>query len=117
MKKLPEGVKTKWVEALRSGEYKQGVAWLRDEDNRFCCMGVLADVLGCKWVKKSKNCFELESSSAAMINSGDLPEEVFAVLTSKTDDHKVHVFHFLVEMNDLQRKSFTEIADWIDNNL
>jgi hypothetical protein len=36
-------VKAKWVEALRSGEYKQGKDRLRCEDT-YCCLGVLADL-------------------------------------------------------------------------
>lgn len=34
-----------WTTALRSGKYEQGRWKLRDEDNKFCCLGVLADVL------------------------------------------------------------------------
>lgn len=33
----------KWVEALRSGEYKQGEEALRNGD-RFCCLGVACDL-------------------------------------------------------------------------
>lgn len=36
-------VKTKWVAALRSGEYKQGPNALR-HDGKFCCLGVLCDL-------------------------------------------------------------------------
>lgn len=36
-------VKQAWLEALRSGEYKQGQDWLRDGD-QFCCLGVLCDL-------------------------------------------------------------------------
>lgn len=38
----PEIVKL-WVEALRSGEYKQGFGQLRVEDE-FCCLGVACDL-------------------------------------------------------------------------
>lgn len=34
----------RWVSALRSGEYKQGEAFLRRPDNCFCCLGVLCDL-------------------------------------------------------------------------
>lgn len=37
-------VKRKWVEALRSGKYKQGKERLCDKDNNFCCLGVLCDI-------------------------------------------------------------------------
>ena len=42
-------IKTKWVEALLSRKYKQGTGRLRSEDNHFCCLGVLCDVLGKEW--------------------------------------------------------------------
>ena len=38
-------IKQKWVDALRSGEYKQGTGQLKCEGtNTFCCLGVLTDV-------------------------------------------------------------------------
>lgn len=40
-------VKTQWVEALRSGQYKQGQEQLHKaspEGDRFCCLGVLCDL-------------------------------------------------------------------------
>lgn len=42
MKMNPE-VKGPWLEALRSGEYTQGVTRLRMKNN-FCCLGVLCDL-------------------------------------------------------------------------
>lgn len=36
-------VKSKWVQALRSGEYKQGTHVLK-HDNAYCCLGVLCDL-------------------------------------------------------------------------
>lgn len=41
-------IKRDWLEALRSGEYKQGFGQLKfEEDNetKYCCLGVLCDVL------------------------------------------------------------------------
>lgn len=38
-------VKTKWLAALRSGKYPQGVGKLRRKDgNQHCCLGVLCEV-------------------------------------------------------------------------
>ena len=37
-------VKAKWVAALRSGEYEQGRVYLHDEDDRYCCLGVLCAI-------------------------------------------------------------------------
>lgn len=42
---LRSDIKTAWLEALRSGEYKQGYGYLYDErENSFCCLGVLCRV-------------------------------------------------------------------------
>jgi len=41
---MKPGIKTKWVAALRSGEYKQGTRQLLRGDGSFCCLGVLTDL-------------------------------------------------------------------------
>lgn len=33
-----------WADALRSGDYKQGIGRLRNEHNHFCCLGVLCNL-------------------------------------------------------------------------
>lgn len=38
-------LKAKWVAALRSGDYKQGIGGLRDTHDSFCCLGVLCDIV------------------------------------------------------------------------
>jgi hypothetical protein len=43
--KLKPDVKEKWLEALESGKYQQGQNRLRSVGNKFCCLGVLCDVL------------------------------------------------------------------------
>lgn len=43
-KKMKPKVKKLWVQALLSGEYKQGRSRLRDDKNRFCCLGVLCNL-------------------------------------------------------------------------
>lgn len=38
-------IKARWVEALRSGLYKQGVGQLHNtQTNQWCCLGVLCDL-------------------------------------------------------------------------
>lgn len=44
MKKMNQEIKEQWVEALRSGKYKQGQGQLRDDNNKFCCLGVLCNL-------------------------------------------------------------------------
>jgi len=42
--KLKKDVKEKWLKALRSGNYKQGEINLNNNNNTFCCLGVLCDI-------------------------------------------------------------------------
>ena len=35
-----------WIQALRSGLYKQATGKLRDGDDRFCCLGVACNISG-----------------------------------------------------------------------
>lgn len=42
--KLRPEVKTAWLAALRSGDYKQTSGMLQSEDGSFCCLGVLCDL-------------------------------------------------------------------------
>ena len=37
-------IKSLWLSALRSGDYKQGQGMLRTRDNTYCCLGVLTDL-------------------------------------------------------------------------
>ena len=40
-------VKAEWVEALRSGQYRQGANYLRKnngQEDEFCCLGVLCEI-------------------------------------------------------------------------
>lgn len=39
-------IKTEWIEALRSGDYRQGKNALLDADGDYCCLGVLAAIQG-----------------------------------------------------------------------
>lgn len=47
MKKFTQEIKDKWLEALKSGNYKQGYGKLEtrvDNQTRHCCIGVLQEV-------------------------------------------------------------------------
>lgn len=41
---MNQEIKQKWLDALRSGEYTQGKRMLRQDNNAFCCLGVLCDL-------------------------------------------------------------------------
>jgi len=43
--KLKPRIKKLWLDALRSGKYKQAEGTLRKEDGSMCCLGVLCEVI------------------------------------------------------------------------
>ncbi len=47
-------LQTKWIEALSSGKYKQGIGKLKVEEKgeeKFCCLGVLCDLKNLGWAE------------------------------------------------------------------
>lgn len=104
MKKLTKKFKRDWVKALRSGKYKQGQRTLL-RDNKYCCLGVACVVAGVKNVPRSPVISEFSKRLSV------LPE----ILKGGINYNRV--VNKLVDMNDVRRKSFNEIADWIEENL
>lgn len=104
---MDKDIKQKWVAALRSGEYEQ----LREElcstlsPKCFCCIGVLAllnDIVSIdgKILDESKVfCGELQPNALAIFG-----------LPFREQENLIH-------MNDIEEKSFSEIADYIEVNL
>lgn len=92
----------KWIEALRSGEYKQWRGGLR-RDDCFCCLGVACDLSGFdKWTDKGN--YQVYSESVGTLSPKDM--QTLGISHSEQD--------VLIDMNDYQGKSFPEIADAIE---
>jgi hypothetical protein len=105
-------VKAKWVAALRSGNYKQIKAGLRKGDN-FCCLGVLCDIVNPDgWTDKVNALGYRDFQFVGDHNDCELP----ATLRVKVGI-PVGMILPLISMNDSQSKPFTEIADYIEQNL
>lgn len=108
-------IKAKWLTALRSGEYKQGVGYLRQADNTYCCLGVLADI-----AVKEGVCEAPFLKSDSLVPhwtydgmSGDLSVELERWSGISGNSTQVN----LMTMNDDDGYSFDAIADWIEENL
>lgn len=106
---------TKWVKALRSGEYKQGQHQLRNRpwvweyddygdaidgspkggEVQHCCLGVLYEVVTEKQAPKR----------------GLLPKSVLAQCGMSPDGQEK-----LVMFNDDRQWSFKKIANWVEKN-
>ena|SRR5271166_6400443 len=102
---MNQGIKKKWVDALRSGNYLQGMGWLAYE-GRYCCLGVLCDVVDpTKWDRKGV-------TDVYEGLNGALPPSVMKKAGLSGD-----VEHMLVQANDEAQYSFSEIADFIEESL
>lgn len=104
-------LKQKWVEALRSGEYKQGRKALRDKGNCWCCLGVLCDVSGMgHWIEDKY--FDWDYAVGDQMRCDFLPP----ALGDKVGLDSVAQTQ-LTRLNDEAGMSFPEIADYIEKNL
>ena len=108
----------KWVEALRSGEYEQTQHALHDGVG-FCCLGVLCDLFpGRQWLE-STTIHHLSGACRAegVIDSCALPSPVRLWAGLAESNPRVSVGgsnECLTELNDVQNKSFSQIADLIE---
>lgn len=107
-------IKQKWVDALRSGNYKQTESILRLENDEcepstfsYCCLGVLCDVAGAYWNAEGKPFLHrdpLEAEEESLLNL----DALYYFGLSEADQV------ILSDMND-NGKSFDEIAQYIDH--
>jgi hypothetical protein len=96
-------LKAKWVEALRSGKYQQARGKLR-KGEKFCCLGVLCDLVDSSKWSRSRWDGELR-----------LPPNPLIVELGITTQFSYYSTE-LSNMND-KGKTFPEIADYIEANL
>lgn len=109
-----------WIALLRSNKYEQGDVYLRDEQERYCCLGLLCVVEGHSW----------ELDDWGYYRNEDDEHETFAA----PEDHGLtpdqHYVCYMMNdggMNeadlakyDLTRDgpyTFPEIADWLEAHL
>jgi hypothetical protein len=120
---MKKSVAMKWVKALRSGKYMQGIGQLRTRNDRFCCLGVLCDISRrSKWEQPDEIGLIYYDGSNSVI-----PECVkkWAGIASSAGTYKAVSGRdrCLADYNDGSSSdrhgesvSFTEIADWIERN-
>jgi hypothetical protein len=122
-------IKTKWVAALRSGQYEQTMSMLRNNSG-YCCLGVLCDLYsqetGVEWWGKDSVGFSIHG------NDNTLPIEVRAwakladefggYVEVETDEGGATLPPYpanpsLTELNDRWGYDFKMIADVIEQQL
>lgn len=118
-------IKQRWLEALRSGEYKQTTENLQD-CRGFCCLGVLCDLhakeRGTNWVRLNDN-YELYGEAQTLPLSvqewAGLDNDMGGVVDFDYEDDDVMYVksESLPVINDTWNKNFNEIADLIETQL
>ena len=101
-----------WIEELRSGKYKQGKKYLNVNNEEFCCLGVLCEVLK-KKIPLDINKISYQDLTLIAYNqhSSTLPHSI-----SRQFDIYSVMQGTLTFMND-RGDSFSEIADYIEDHL
>lgn len=118
--KQREAIYEAWVAALRSGQYKQGRAYL-ESDGKFCCFGVLCHVLHQRpelGIKMDRLVIPGEATEYSTPTSpgyrGRVPGIASALGLSTTMPRRRRSFEdMLVTLNDAKGANFAEIAQFI----
>lgn len=116
---MKKSIAKKWVKELRSGRYEQGTHRLVDNDDKFCCLGVLCNLavdegIG-EWVRGSGGwLFKTEFDVDGIL----LPREVmeWAGMNSFAGMLNNNTLDTLTDLNDFG-KSFKQIANIIEKNV
>lgn len=109
---MNKALKKKWLKALRSGEYEQTESVLLEYGERhdgFCCLGVLLDVMGCEW----------DDIGQPWLNGIQLSDGGYDLINETIGEEKNDscARDALVDMNDIQGRSFKQIANYIEKHL
>jgi hypothetical protein len=106
-------IKTRWLNALRNGKYKQGKRRLKGVAGTYCCLGVLCDILkediGADW----RN--EMFLGSCQFLPA-IVREKAELVSSDPNIKNESGILISLSDLNDNGR-SFEEIAKYIEEQL
>ena len=122
-------IKAQWLIALRSGEFTQVRRVLYDpRSGGFCCLGVLSKLLGVEWIYE-----ENEDSSDSRLRpylkgvDTDSDNKLLTLEQCEMVGLDEELTGKLSVMNDgrkswkgaieIEPHNFTQIADWIEENL
>ncbi len=110
--KLPKVFKKKWLAALRSGEYEQGLHNLY-RNGTYCCLGVGCVVNGISLDQLDGKGVIIPRTLGEELNK--MPE-VLRGSNLKSEEDYNPIVEKLTDMNDIDMNSFDEIADYIEEN-
>jgi hypothetical protein len=115
--RLPKEFAEKWLKALRSGDYEQGTnALYKEKTNGYCCLGVACRIeypLHYLLGSDGRYAGVIEKSLHQLkFNLKKIPKELIGgnLITNR-------LVNRLTRLNDDDKSSFKEIADWIEDNV
>ena len=113
---MDQELKQKWVDALRSGNYEQTTRQLRGSEDKFCCLGVLANIVDPDAWELRGNTW-LWNGSAMVLPRITRKELGFVEYQDhRSDEYRALEQGYYSAMNDAG-KSFSDLADEIEQNL
>jgi hypothetical protein len=115
---MKQEIKQRWIEALRSGEYKQGQGCLHNHnENTFCCLGVLCDLhakeTNTNWVDDPEEGY----TSDYLDNDASLPDKVLEWSGLERPNPLITRTLSIAIYNDQKGYSFDQLADLIEKHL
>lgn len=110
---MKQELKTRWIAALRGGEYQQGKGRLRREESMgdsFCCLGVLCDLVSKDgWHRTDNGSWKFVFGNDFGIGFLPVPFRQAVDLPQKVTDQ-------CINLND-NGDTFPVIADYLEANL
>lgn len=101
-------LKNKWIQAMESGEYQFGSGELRDDDNCFCALGVLCNIIDPgKWFMSENRATRWYDPNCNTFIPENIQEEIGITQSQITN---------IWNLNDIY-KSYQPVIDYIKENL
>lgn len=125
LNKMDPEIKAKWLTALRSGSYEQGPAVLHKQtadEHKYCCLGVLCEIGVLDGVvERSRNGVDGYDGDVGYRLVGSRLSHFLDMMPNDEIQDWANLpdraMHDLAELNDTARRSFSEIADFIEEHL
>lgn len=119
-----------WLEMLRSGAYAQTRGKLQRSQAEvvtspvagppvgYCCLGVLCEAVEKAGLTRVGRWPDGTLQGVSLLSQGLISiEDSLGIIPSSDLRNSRHAAELLMDMNDSRRKTFAEIADWIEHNI
>jgi hypothetical protein len=107
-------IKERWLVALRSGDYEQGVQSLKTKENKFCCLGVLCDL----YLQETQQEWN-ESKEGSVLCKGwnDYLSTEVIEWSGLADNDPIIDDTNITKYNDILGYNFQQLADLIEKGI